>query len=151
MTQIIFQFAAIACSIYTLYRFGLFICKKVCKNKRNRVTARVTSVEAVDEVKPVNGQESVSPIVIEKLANSPITKHLGIAAYRATYLDNYPIASRIQVYIDRDSHTHIKRFLAVVAPDASMSGYISKIIDEHLKRYENEMSELYTKCITQPL
>lgn len=34
MTQIIFQVAAIGCCIYTAYRLGLFIYKKLRKNIR---------------------------------------------------------------------------------------------------------------------
>ena len=68
-----------------------------------------------------------------------------------TYLVNHPIGNRIQVYINRDSYAFIKRFLAVVAPETSMSGYVSTIIDEHLTKYEDEMSELYTEAINKPL
>ena len=35
--------------------------------------------------------------------------------------------------------------------DTSMSGFISRIIDEHLKKHEKEMSALYTECINKPL
>ena len=30
-------------------------------------------------------------------------------------------------------------------------GYVSKIIDEHLMKYEDEMSKLYTESINKPL
>ena len=95
MTQIIFQVAAIGCCIYTAYRLGLFIYKKLRKNNKT--------------------------------------------------------AKAVQVYINRDSYTYIKRFLSVVSPDTSMSGFISRIIDEHLKKHEKEMSALYTECINKPL
>ena len=36
MTQIIFHIAAIACIVYTVCRFGLFIHKRMRKNKNNR-------------------------------------------------------------------------------------------------------------------
>lgn len=36
MTQIIFHIAAIACIVYTVCRFGLFIHKRMRKNKKHR-------------------------------------------------------------------------------------------------------------------
>ena len=62
------------------------------------------------------------------------------------------ILSRIGVvYINRESYAYIKRFLAVTAPEMPISGFVNRIIDEHLKKYEHEMSKLYTECITKPL
>lgn len=50
-----------------------------------------------------------------------------------------------------ESYAYIKRFLAVTAPEMPISGFVNRIIDEHLKKYEHEMSKLYTECITKPL
>jgi len=151
MAQTIFQIVATICCIYTAFRIVSAVYRKLYKNGVTGTAPQGTSVETDDRIKPAGILGRVSLPVIEQLAGNKTTEYLGIAAYRATYLDNYPVANRIQVYMDRDSHTHIKRFLAVVAPDASMSGYVSKIIDEHLKKYGSEMSELYTQCITKPL
>ena len=71
--------------------------------------------------------------------------------YKSIYLVNYPVGNRIQVYINKENHSHIKRFLAVTAPEVPISGFVNRIIDEHLKKYEHEMSKLYTECITKPL
>ena len=45
MTQIIFQVAAIGCCIYTAYRLGLFIYKKLRKNNKTAKAVQVTSYE----------------------------------------------------------------------------------------------------------
>ena len=52
MTQIIFQVAAIGCCIYTAYRLGLFIYKKLRKNNKTAKAVQVTSYETSD--KPCN-------------------------------------------------------------------------------------------------
>lgn len=57
---------------------------------------------------------------------------------------------RYQVW-QRESYAYIKRFLAVTAPEVPISGFVNRIIDEHLKKYEHEMSKLYTECITKAL
>lgn len=67
-----------------------------------------------------------------------------------TYLINHPIGNRIQVYINRDSYDFIKRFWLL--PLRNIHVRICKqIIDEHLMKYEDEMSELYTEAINKPL
>ena len=146
MTQIIFQVAAIGCCIYTAYRLGLFIYKKLRKNNKTAKAVQVTSYETSDRINP----RSFSS-VIEEYADSLPKENSEKVSYQIAYLITYPLGNRIQVYINRDSYTYIKRFLSVVSPDTSMSGFISRIIDEHLKKHEKEMSALYTECINKPL
>ena len=128
MTQIIFQVVSIGCCIYTAYGLGLFIYKKLRKNNKTAKAVQVTSYETSGNMKtarePARSASSVTEEYPEK------------APYQVTYLINYPLSNRIQVYINRDSYAYIKRFLSVVAPDTSMSGFISRIIDEHLKKHE---------------
>ena len=52
MTQIIFQVAAIGCCIYTAYRLGLFIYKKLRKNNKTAKAVQVTSYETSDRINP---------------------------------------------------------------------------------------------------
>lgn len=148
MTQIIFQATAICCCIYTAYRLGLLIMKKLRNDNKTRKTVRATPSEISGETEPASGPDRIFPSSIKELVNIARSEHL---SYRVTYLANYPVGNRVQVYINRDSYAFIKRFLAVVSPDTSLSGFISRIVDEHLKKHENEMSELYTECITKPL
>jgi hypothetical protein len=45
----------------------------------------------------------------------------------------------------------IKRVLPVIAPDMSVSGYISNILVEHLQQHWDEINELYNKEYYKPL
>ena len=149
MTQIIFQVAAIGCCIYTAYRLGLFIYKKLRKNNKTAKAVQVTSYETSDRINPAIEPARSFSSVIEEYADSLPKENSEKVSYQIAYL--IPLGNRIQVYINRDSYTYIKRFLSVVSPDTSMSGFISRIIDEHLKKHEKEMSALYTECINKPL
>ena len=151
MTQIVFQVATIVCCIYTTYRLGLFIYKWLKKSSKMGNSVQNTSPKHSEKVKPSSEPDCISPPAIEEYVNMLSKEYPENLPYRITYLVNYPVGNRIQVYINRDSYTFIKRFLAIVSPDTSMSGFISKIIDEHLRKYENEMSELYTECVTKTL
>ncbi|WP_289193656.1 DUF3408 domain-containing protein [Bacteroides acidifaciens] len=151
MTQIVFQVVAISCCIYTTYRLGLFIYKKLRRNNKTVKAVQVTSHETSDRIKPAMEPAQSFSSVIEEYADILPKENSEKVSYRITYLITYPLGNRIQVYINRDSYTYIKRFLSVVSPDTSMSGFISRIIDEHLKKHEKEMSALYTECINKPL
>ena len=140
MTQIIFHLVAIACIVYTVCSFGLFIHKRMRKNKNTGKHVHVPPPET-----------SAYTPALKDVINTSSIQIIEDSSYRMTYLINHPIGNRIQVYINRDSYAFIKRFLAVVAPETSMSGYVSKIIDEHLMKYEDEMSKLYTESINKPL
>lgn len=151
MTQIVFQVVAISCCIYTAYRLGLFIYKKLRRNNKTVKAVQVTSHETSDRIKSAMEPAQSFSSVIEEYADILPKENSEKVSYRITYLITYPLGNRIQVYINRDSYTYIKRFLSVVSPDTSMSGFISRIIDEHLKKHEKEMSALYTECINKPL
>jgi len=151
MTQIIFQVAAIACIVYTACSFGLFIHKRIRKSKNIGKNIQVPPPETSAKVEPDIWEDSVYEPALKDVTNTTSFGIIEDSPYRMTYLVNHPIGNRIQVYINRDSYAFIKRFLAVVAPETSMSGYVSKVIDEHLTKYENEMSELYTEAINKPL
>ncbi|KAB4253872.1 DUF3408 domain-containing protein [Bacteroides uniformis] len=63
--------------------------------------------------------------------------------YREKYLVNHPLPGRIQVYVNRRLYEHIKHFLPVIAPDVSISSYISNIVAEHIELYLEEINKMY--------
>ena len=60
---------------------------------------------------------------------------------------NIPASNRSHVYINREVADCIKRVLPVIAPDMSVSGYISNILVEHLQQHWDEINELYLSLI----
>ena len=151
MTQIIFQTIVACCCIYTVYRLSLFVFRRLSKGRKNGKDVRDVSVETADMTKPDNRDDNTSGITFEILKDLSASESLGTGSYKSSYLVSYPVGNRIQVYINRESYAYIKRFLAVTAPEVPISGVVNRIIDEHLKKYEHEMSKLYTECITKPL
>lgn len=71
--------------------------------------------------------------------------------YQSRYLVPTTSSLRSQTYINKEVYDRIKRFLPVIAPEASISGYISNILAEHLERYAKEINELYEKQFEKPL
>ena len=151
MTQIIFHVAAIACIVYTVCSFGLFIHQRMCKSKNTGKNVQVPPPEISGKAESDIWKDTAYIPALKDAINMSSIEIIEDSPYRMTYLVNHPVGNRIQVYINRDSYAFIKRFLAVVAPETSMSGYVSKIIDEHLTKYENEMSKLYTEALNNPL
>lgn len=151
MTQIIFQAIVACCCIYTVYRLSLFVFRRLSKGRKNGKDVRDVSVETADMTKPDNRDDNTSGITFEILKDLSASESPGIGSYKSSYLVSYPVGNRIQVYINRESYAYIKRFLAVTAPEVPISGFVNRIIDEHLKKHEHEMSRLYTECITKPL
>ena len=151
MTQIVFQAAAIACCIYTAYRIVLFIVRKSRKTEKGRQRVSASPDRIIEGTEPDNGEECVSvPPVMECIKEVDI-RHSLISLYTATYLDCKPVGSRAQVYISKENHALIRRFLSVVAPDVPISGYVNKVVEEHLKNYRDEISQLHSDYITKPL
>lgn len=151
MTQIIFHVAAIVCIVYAVCSFGLFIHKRMRKNKNTGKHVHVPPSETSGKAESDIWEDTAYTPALKDVIDTSTIEIIKNSSYRMTYLINHPIGNRIQVYINRDSYDFIKRFLAVTAPKTSMSGYVSKIIDEHLMKYEDEMSELYTEAINKPL
>lgn len=71
-------------------------------------------------------------------------------SYRERYLVNIPTSNRSHVYINREVAEYIKRVLPVIAPDMSISGYISNILVEHIQQHWEEINELYNKEYYKP-
>ncbi len=71
--------------------------------------------------------------------------------YRSRYLVPVSSSLRSQTYISKDIYDRIKRFLPIIAPKVSISGYIGNILSEHLERYAKEINELYEQRFEKPL
>lgn len=69
-------------------------------------------------------------------------------SYRRKFLKNNPQGGRVQVYIDRNLYENIKRFLPAVAPDVSLSSYITNIVEEHFEQYIDEINRRYEKSFS---
>lgn len=63
--------------------------------------------------------------------------------YRERFLACNTASNRAHVYLNRDMFERIKRFLPVIAPRTSISGYICNILEDHLDRYRDEIKEMY--------
>ena len=71
--------------------------------------------------------------------------------YRERFLVNIPASNRSHVYINREVAECIKRVLPVIAPEMSISGFISNILVDHLQKHWDEINELYNKEYYKPL
>lgn len=67
------------------------------------------------------------------------------ADYIEKFLICHPASNRIQVYVNRSLIEWIKRVLPVIAPKATVSGFISNIVADHLRKHENEIMEMYNE------
>ena len=85
------------------------------------------------------------------VAAKPRKKKEETGSYRERYLVNIPASNRSHVYINREVAECIKRFLPVIAPNMSISGYMSNILVEHIQQHWEEINELYNKEYYKPL
>lgn len=101
------------------------------------------------EVPPVT--ESANSSSEKAVSAKPRKKKEETDSYREKYLVNIPASNRSHVYINREVAECIKRVLPVIAPDMSISGYISNILVEHIQQHWEEINELYNKEYYKPL
>ena len=102
---------------------------------------------------PVFGKDSPAPkekSVEHQEAKSPAAKDESFG-YRERFLVNIPASNRSHVYINREVAECIKRVLPVIAPEMSISGFISNILVDHLQKHWDEINELYNKEYYKPL
>lgn len=101
------------------------------------------------EAPPVTETAGPSP---EKAVSAKTRKKKEEAGgYKERYLVNIPASNRSHVYINREVAECIKRILPVIAPDMSISGYISNILVDHIQQHWEEINELYNKEYYKPL
>ena len=96
-------------------------------------------------------QNLPKPLQRKTVAAKPRKKKEETGSYRERYLVNIPASNRSHVYINREVAECIKRFLPVIAPNMSISGYISNILVEHIQQHWEEINELYNKEYYKPL
>ena len=78
-------------------------------------------------------------------------KELSASDYRSRFLTNTQASNRSHVYINREIMDCIRRYLPVIAPGVSVSGYLSNIFMDHIQRHWDEINELYTNESVKPL
>ncbi len=78
----------------------------------------------------------------EATARSAVGQDKGVLPhaneYRSRYLVPMPSSLRSQTYISKDIYDRIKRFLPVIAPEVSISGYIGNILSDSKNRYSHD-------------
>ena len=117
-----------------------------------RKKAKCPESEIVDaEEQEAVSEESDVPSATKLSTPKPRKKREESGNYKERYLINIPASNRSHVYINREVADCIKRYLPVIAPDMSMSGYISNILVEHIQQHWDEINELYNKEYYKPL
>lgn len=110
-------------------------------------------IGAVTVVEPINTDKTETKITEEN--DNPITgndrprkKRCDESSYKRRFLKNTPQGGRIQVYMDRSLYENIKRFLPAIAPNVSLSSYITNIVTDHIEQYIGEINRRYKKSFS---
>lgn len=135
--------------------------KKVEVNEEVLKDIIVGDIPVFGREKPAeeNAEQPEAPPVTESANSSsekvisakPRKKKEETGSYRERYLINIPASNPSHVYINREVAECIKRVLPVIAPDISISGYISNILVYHIQQHWEEINELYNKEYYKPL
>ena len=76
-----------------------------------------------------------------------ISRDVGIdskcSSYRKRFLNCKSAPNRSHVYIDRENLGLIRSLLPIIAPKATISGFVSNIVADHLDRYKPEIIKMY--------
>ena len=76
-----------------------------------------------------------------------ISKDAGIDSkcsfYRKLFLKCKSTPNRSHVYIDRENLDLIRSLLPIIDPKATISGFVSNIVADHLDRYKPEIIKMY--------
>ncbi len=123
------------------------------KSKIETPSVPTASTEAV--VKPKEVVESYAEkeqTAIKTLVDT-ISKDVGIDSkcsfYRKRFLKCKSTPNRSHVYIDRENLDLIRSLLPIIAPDASISGFVSNIVADHLEKYKPEIIKMYNDRISK--
>lgn len=65
------------------------------------------------------------------------------SSYRKRFLNCKSAPNRSHVYIDRENLGLIRSLLPIIAPKATISGFVSNIVADHLDRYKPEIIKMY--------
>ena len=113
--------------------------------EKESVPVKESDPEPASTTESVEIQSEKTPPV------KPRKKKDEAGSYRDKYLVNIPASNRSHVYINCEVAECIKRILPVIAPDMSISGYISNILVDHIQQHWEEINELYNKEYYKPL
>lgn len=76
-----------------------------------------------------------------------ISRNVGIDSkcsfYRKRFLKCKSTPNRSHVYIDRENLDLIRSLLPIIDPKATISGFVSNIVADHLDRYKPEIIKMY--------
>ncbi len=108
----------------------------------------VSAAEEVPSVKVNPPQDTDEEAVAEK--PKARKKRENDVGFRQKFLVNTPMPGRIQVYVNRQLYDEIKNYLNVIAPEVSISSYISNIIAEHIELNIEEIAQMYKNRFSPP-
>ena len=105
------------------------------------------SAETSDKPKEVVESYAKKEITTSETYAESISKDAGIDSkcsfYRKRFLVCKRASNRSHIYIDRECATLIKKVLPIIAPDASISGFVSNIVADHLEKHKQEIIKMY--------
>ena len=120
------------------------------KSKVESLSAPMASTESTEViVRPKEVVESYAEkeqTAIKSLLDT-ISKDAGIDSkcsfYRKRFLNCKSTPNRSHVYIDRENLDLIRSLLPIIDPKATISGFVSNIVADHLDRYKPEIVKMY--------
>ena len=105
-----------------------------------------SSETAIKPTEVVESYAEKEQTVIKSLLDT-ISKDAGIDSkcsfYRKRFLKCKRIPNRSRVYIDKEDLDLIRSLLAIIDPKATISGFVSNIVADHLDRYKPEIIKMY--------
>lgn len=119
-------------------------CPFILNNTRRRLTGFT--------ITRLSTHYTTSDMKTDPKATRPKTKKIKNSSdYREVFLTNTQASNRSHVYIDREIVDCIKRYLPIIAPGVSVSGYLSNIFKDHIQCHWNKIHELYINESVKPL
>ena len=110
-------------------------------------TAATEMTEVVVKPKKVVESYAEKEQTAIKTLLDTISKDAGIDAkcsfYRKRFLKCKSTPNRSHVYIDRENLDLIRSLLPIIDPKATISGFVSNIVADHLDRYKPEIIKMY--------
>ena len=108
--------------------------------------SRETTEVVVKPKKVVESYAEKEQTAIKTLLDT-ISKDAGIDSkcsfYRKRFLKCKSTPNRSHVYIDRENLDLIRSLLPIIDPKATISGFVSNIVADHLDRYKPEIIKMY--------
>ena len=110
-------------------------------------TASTETTEVVVKPKKVVESYAEKEQTAIKTLLDTISKDAGIDSkcnfYRMRFLKCKSTPNRSHVYIDRENLDLIRSLLPIIDPKATISGFVSNIVADHLDRYKPEIIKMY--------